>query len=723
MLSAWPRWSLSSGLLARSFLALALLGSTLGSALAPNPGQAAPIVPEWSRPGVGSQSTPLPPPERAVDWSQAGVQGGIPDVPQVADVRDFGAAGDGARDDAPAIQAAIEAAASPGAVFLPAGTYLIRSPLRLREGIVLRGAGSLKTSLRCDLGGRSEHCIEILTYQRGEFTPLLAGLQKGSLRITVQDASRFSPGMTIEIQQDNDPEIMYTKPEWDQSWAQEAVGQFSRVVAVNANTLSISPPLHITYRLELNPVVRPNGLLERAGVEDLYIIRLDSGDGHTILIKNAANCWVRRVESEYTVRSHINVASSMNIEIRESYFHHSHHYGGGGHGYGVDLNRHTTASLVENNIFEHLRHAMMAHVGANANVFAYNYSIDPYQSEGTWTPPDISVHGHYPFMNLFEGNIVQEVAVTDYWGPAGPGNTLLRNRVESENIELKDASHGQNVLGNDLAHAGSQIYVQDGVLDTLLHGNQVNGALQWDPSIPERTIPASLYLHGPPPFFNGLPWPPFGPKTLDGATLPAKERFERGAPVPQPKEPIFADVPPDHPYRGPIEALYLAGFTAGCQAEPLLFCPDSRLDRAQSAVFFVRGQRGADFDPPAVQTPHFTDLPKEAWYTRWVEQLWRDGLTAGCALDPPAYCPLRQMTRAEVSVFTLRIRFGSQYSPPPATGLFGDVDPKAWYAPWVEAAFQNGLMEGCGADAFCPLDLVPRGPAALYLARALQLAW
>jgi len=39
-----------------------------------------------------------------------------------------------------------------------------------------------------------------------------------------------------------------------------------------------------------------------------------------------------------------------------------------------------------------------------------------YQSEGgNWTPADISVHGHYAYSNLFEGNIVQEITVSDYW--------------------------------------------------------------------------------------------------------------------------------------------------------------------------------------------------------------------------------------------------------------------------------------------------------------------
>ena len=98
---------------------------------------------------------------------------------------------------------------------------------------------------------------------------------------------------------------------------------------------------------------------------------------------------------------------------------------------------------------------MMVHIGANGNVFGYNYSIEPYQNEGgNWTPCDISIHGHYPYANLFEGNIVQEITVADYWGPAGPGNTFLRNRVEKEGITLEDSSNYQNFIGNEIIKGG-----------------------------------------------------------------------------------------------------------------------------------------------------------------------------------------------------------------------------------------------------------------------------
>lgn len=55
----------------------------------------------------------------------------------------FGAGGDGFTDDAPAIQAALNAAGPGGAVYLPARRYALRTPLTIPDGVTLRGAGRL----------------------------------------------------------------------------------------------------------------------------------------------------------------------------------------------------------------------------------------------------------------------------------------------------------------------------------------------------------------------------------------------------------------------------------------------------------------------------------------------------------------------------------------------------------------------------------------------------
>ena len=85
-------------------------------------------------------------PTRVPTW-MPGVDGGIPQVAVKTDARQAGCAGDGTHDDLPALQKAVDSVERPGAVFLPAGTYLLRGELKLPSGVVLRGAGPEATRL------------------------------------------------------------------------------------------------------------------------------------------------------------------------------------------------------------------------------------------------------------------------------------------------------------------------------------------------------------------------------------------------------------------------------------------------------------------------------------------------------------------------------------------------------------------------------------------------
>ena len=72
---------------------------------------------------------------------------------------------------------------------------------------------------------------------------------------------------------------------------------------------------------------------------------------------------------------------------------------------------------------------MIVQCGVNGCVYAYNYSFDaigsdegePGRDGKEWFhSDDMSVHGHYAYATLFEGNVAQYAGVGDYWGPAGP---------------------------------------------------------------------------------------------------------------------------------------------------------------------------------------------------------------------------------------------------------------------------------------------------------------
>ncbi len=59
---------------------------------------------------------------------------------------------------------------------------------------------------------------------------------------------------------------------------------------------------------------------------------------------------------------------------------------------------------------------------------------------------------------------------------------------------------------------------------------------------------------------------------------------------------IFSDVPAGHFAEGHIERVFELGITLGCSSDPLLYCPDDPVTRAEMAVFIVRA-----FNLPVVE--------------------------------------------------------------------------------------------------------------------------
>lgn len=494
---------------------------------------------------------------RRVDWTSAGYPGEIP-LPSPTETRinvlEMGATADGVHDDSAAIQAIIDAASGHTTIFFPAGVYRLESPLVLKSGLVLRGAGSTTTRLECF---SDDGCVRIIGSRAGDYRPIVAGYAKDTRQITIEDVSGFRIGQGGEIRQEDIDEVDPTG-EWGRNtdWVPtHVVGQMVKVVAIEGNTLRIDPPLHMTLSPDKHPEIMPVTYQEQIGIEDLTIKRLNTGAiSNNIKMLRAADCWFQRIESDQTQKYHFSISRSLHIEVRACYIHDAYHKGGGGRGYGVNLFDYATAVLVEDNIFSDLRHAMLVQVGANGCVFGYNYAQRNYDDDGR-DKTAISVHGHYAFMNLFEGNIVGYVGLADYWGACGPGNTLFRNRIIGTDkhrdfgpyrgIAVDDYSHTQNLIGNELIGGETRISFDgqaDRALatsqDLLLHANNVHGTMAWDPGFSDHLLPDSFYRVEKPLFMGQTQWPALGPDLDPGTgSIPALERFESQAYIPQEEAP------------------------------------------------------------------------------------------------------------------------------------------------------------------------------------------
>ncbi|MCF8228123.1 MAG: T9SS type A sorting domain-containing protein [Bacteroidales bacterium] len=477
---------------------------------------------------VSAQVIPV---ERRVDWSVAGYPGNIPHPELIINAVDFGANGDSLTDNATALNDAISfLAGNRGVISFPPGTFLFRSGINLTDSVIIRGASSDETHFVFDLGGAAENCFNIDHGQSVDFTTLVAGFEKGSGYIVVTDPSLFEANAWAELRQSNGS--------WDTepiSWADHSVGQIIYIKAISTDTLMIQNPLRFNYDPGLNPEVRPIETAHETGLECFKITRADNalqGVGYNFYFAFATNCWIRGVESSKSIGSHIYLTQCSGVEITGSYIHDAFAYNGSGtRGYGITLNKHSGECLVENNILKHLRHALMIKTGANGNVFAYNYSIEPYRSEPIHDfSGDISLHGHFAFANLFEGNIVQNIIIDHYWGPSGPWNTMFRNRPELYGIFMTSSDTTetgmQNFVGNEITNPIG-FYLLTGE-DHFEYGNNFKGTI-----LPEGTgdLPDTSYYRSDIPAFWDItdPWPPIGPPNDTGEySIPARERYLKG---------------------------------------------------------------------------------------------------------------------------------------------------------------------------------------------------
>ena len=183
----------------------------------------------------------------------------------------------------------------------------------------------------------------------------------------------------------------------------------------------------------------------------------------------------------------------------------------------------------------------------------------------------------------------------------------------------------------------------------------------------------------------------------------------------------FHDVPKSEMFHNSVERIFHLGITAGCGGG--MYCPDASVTRAQMAVFLLKAEHGSSYTPPPA-VGMFADVPRGSFAADWIEQLVREGVTAGCGGG--SYCPGEPVTRAQMSVFLLKAGHGPSYAPPACAvpGVFGDVAcPGAFAVNWIEQLHAEGVSGGCSANPllFCSDKPSTRGEMAAFLVKTFGL--
>jgi len=109
----------------------------------------------------------------------------------------------------------------------------------------------------------------------------------------------------------------------------------------------------------------------------------------------------------------------------------------------------------------------------------------------------------------------------------------------------------------------------------------------------------------------------------------------------------------------------------------------------------------------------FLDVPNTQQFYAYVTTLVSNAITAG--IGGGLYGVGDDTLRQQMAVFLLKAEHGLCYTPPPCTGIFGDVPCPSTFANWIEQMFAEAITGGCGGGNFCPMNPVRRDQMAVFL--------
>ncbi len=391
----------------------------------------------------GTDGKSWSPASRLPDFSYAGYGAGdkaIPDRPIKADVRDFGAVGDGMADDTAAFLKAI-AAVENGVVFIPAGRYRITRQLDIRKpNLVIRGAGEDKTILFFPLplqkmvgnaksnssGGSwswSGGVIAFTGRDRGILlTKITAPAKRGGRRLRTESAAKIIPGQWVRVVlTDRDGSLARhlhaEQAEGSKDHRGKKLVDFSaRVTAVDENgTVILNRPLRTDVRPEWEPALYGvNPSMEEVGVEYLtvefpevkYVGHHIEPGYNAVAFEGVRNCWARHLritnaDSGIFFRERTKFCTAHDLQFTAGKARIRIGYGAdtgeprtmpvGGH-HGILFDGYSQDNLAQNFRIElRFLHDIGVSAWAAGNVYSNGYGIDM----------DLDHHRRAPYENLF----------------------------------------------------------------------------------------------------------------------------------------------------------------------------------------------------------------------------------------------------------------------------------------------------------------------------------
>jgi hypothetical protein len=358
-------------------------------------------------------------PSRAVDWSKAGVPGGIP-------ARATNCAMLAPNATSATITAAIKSCRAGGTVFLTAGTYNLSAGINFghTSNVTLRGAGANQTFLvftgddGCG-GLPAAICLgsQDINYWGGpsNLANWTAGYAPGTTSITLSSVANLSVGKVITLDQADDTAdsgdiFLCYAPAGACSTNGDNGGflrpgrsqeQLVTVTSISGGacpcTVGITPGIYMpNWASGKSPQAWwATSPIAKSGVENLSIDSTNSGAYESVELFNCNACWVSGIRSIDPSRSHVLAWQSPHTTVQNSYFFSTANQTSSS--YGVEFNN-ASDSLLQNNIGQQLSAPWVTNGTCSGCVLAYNFDINNIYNSNTSGTPNYTYQqqGFYP---------------------------------------------------------------------------------------------------------------------------------------------------------------------------------------------------------------------------------------------------------------------------------------------------------------------------------------
>jgi hypothetical protein len=433
---------------------------------------------------------------RTIDWTQAGVPGGIP-TNRIVFTNVSGLDTNGVTNCSIGINAAISACPAKQVVVLPAGRLNLTSAitmgydtLNFQPGnVTLRGAGTNTVLLNNtgnsaifvgnqNYGASNNIDITTMTQWATSFTLTSAGaidFTTGNVLLVQRQDEQNTTNITL-IWNNNyvtntaiisSNSYYYGTGLWQKIGSADVFAQLVTVTSVSGTTVNFTPPIYLGWN---NPAGlyaychKVWGAAYGVGVENMVITNT-AGNATTINFTGASASWVKGVKGIGYGGPFLMLNNTLNCEVRDSDFLQPMSSPPGGDLSAI-VETQSSANKIENNTFSGFWEQLFMEGSASGNVISYNFFTNEFFAAGAtsyYQEPDIYAnHEAFDMMNLFEGNIMSGIQFDDYHGGSGY-NTLFRNWIHgmdnafgiplTNNVKCIDMcrfSYSNNIVGNVL---------------------------------------------------------------------------------------------------------------------------------------------------------------------------------------------------------------------------------------------------------------------------------